>query len=393
MGGPTMADDPAHTPGVFISGLGPVTALGFGIDELVSSMTARTLTAESGPRRTEPAEPLLVRDFELGDFIDSQRPYLDPQARCALAAAALAMENAGVQTDEVDPGRCGLCFATVLGSMDTLATFQKLVDERGIRLASPVLFGHTYPNTTAGMLSIEFALRGYHQNLCGDLLCGAQALEAALLALRGGRADMVLAGGADVVSRSTLERLGRDGSPWDVPPAQGAALLLLETSEAVERREGFFNYGELGSVVCLGTDGETSAEGLAEVLRDAIGIAMDEAGIWEGDVGIVFVAGSDPVRKRTGQAIDLALNIFSEVPVESARRFVGETFGAGFPLECTAAAAALSMGTVPPKVTFVDKSKGVEFWVERRPEPLMGHAALVVGCTAQTAAAAVLRGF
>ena len=40
----------------------------------------------------------------------------------------------------------------------------------------------------------------------------------------------------------------------------------------------------------------------------------------------------------------------------------------------------------------VGRNKGVEFWVERRPEPLMGHAALIIGCTSQLVAAAVLRG-
>jgi len=332
-----------------------------------------------------------VPEFDIADYISSKRPYLDPQTRCALAAAAVALESAAVVPDEVEPTRCGLAFSTMHGSLTTQAMFQDMVNGKGLRLGSPVIFGHAYPNTTASVMAIEFALRGYHGNLCGDILCGAQALEAAWLAIVGGRADMVLAGGADVLAPGLLRRIGAAVPPGGPAPAQGAAMLVVENREAAERRESLA-FCELSSVVCRGTAGESSADGLARCLQSAVAQTMNEAEIWEGDIGIIFTCGPGAWHPVTAQAERIVLNDYAEVPVASAKQFIGETFGAGFAFECAVAADVLNTGTVPSDVSLAGFNKGVEFWVERRPEPLMGHAALVLGCTPQLAAAAVLRG-
>jgi len=376
---------------VLISGLGPVTGLGFGMDDLVEGMADFTVM-----RDTElMAERLrrafgIVRDFDLSEFTKTRRPYLDPQSRCALAGAAIALESAGVEADEVDPWRCGLSFATVLGNLETQMLFQRQVDEKGIRLGSPVLFSHAYANSTNSILSIEFNLRGYNQNFCGDLLCGAQAIEAAALAIRSGKAELMLAGGADVTGPELLDRLRKGASPEAPLPAQGAALLVLESQDSVERREGYA-FCELGAIACRGIRAEGSADATAEALRALVKEVMDEAHVWEGDIGVVFLSSGIAVHPAARDVEKRALRAFSQVPVATAKHFAGETFAAGFPLECAFAADVLNNGYVPPKVTFQSRRRGVEFWVEQQPEPMLGHSALVVGCTADLAAAAILR--
>ncbi len=380
-----------HNARVLISGLGPVSCLGFGLEHLTEGILEQAVAQEIeriGPRGRR--EAALIPDFDLQELIETSRPYLDPQSRSALAAGALALESAAVQHDEVNPLRCGLCYATMLGNLDTQALFQRMVDQKGMRLGSPVLFSHSYPNSTDSLLAIEFALRGYNQNFCGDLLCGAQALESALLALRSGRADLVLAGGADVVRPEVLERLHGGMAPSGPAPAQGAALLVLETQDSIERREGYA-FCELSSVVCQGTQGRRNVPGLADALRGAVGQAMGEAGVWEGYIGVVVLCSWVSLYAEAAEAERKALDGFSQVPMVTAKRYLGETFAAGFPLECTVAADVLSDGFVPPKVAYQGKRRGVEFWLERRPEAMLGNSALVVGCTCDLVAAAVLR--
>jgi 3-oxoacyl-[acyl-carrier-protein] synthase II len=211
---PALASQPVR---VLISGLGPVTCLGFGMDDLVEGMADVTVMQDTELKAARLRSMFgIIRDFDLSQFTDTRRPYLDPQSRCALAGTALALESAGVEADEVDPWRCGLSFATVLGNLETQMIFQRQVDEKGMRLGSPVLFSHAYANSTNSVLSIEFSLRGYNQNFCGDLLCGAQALEVAMLAIRSGKADLMVAGGADVTGPELLQRL-RLGTLPDAP--------------------------------------------------------------------------------------------------------------------------------------------------------------------------------
>jgi len=376
---------------VLVSGIGPATCLGLGMDELEEGVSEASVVRETSPERGRlRGGSGLIREFDLAQFVRTQRPYLDPQSRAALAAATMAVQSAGVEPDEVNPVRRGLSFATILGNLETQALFERLVDEKGMRLGSPVLFSHSYPNSTNSILSIEFRLRGHNQNFCGDLLCGAQALESALLALRSGRADLVLAGGADVVAPALISLLSRDVAPGSPPPAQGAAMLVLETQDALERREGYA-FCELCSVACCGTAGAASVEGMAEALCRAVGQALQEGQVWEGDVGIVFLSSGSTFFVHAAEAERRALARFSQVPVTTAKHFVGETFAAGFPLECILAADLLNDGFAPPRVTFEGKRGGIEFWVEREPEPMMGDCALVIGCTTHLAAAAVLR--
>jgi len=332
-----MAEAAGEQELILISGLGPVTCLGPGLDRLAERVEdAPVARGLHGAGQVVP-KLCTVPEFDLEDYIETRRPYLDPHTRCSLAACALALDNARVEQDEVDPARCGLCLGTVFGNVETQGMFQQMVTQKGMRLGSPVLFSHSYPNSTASVLSIEFALKGYQQNFCGDLLCGAQALEAALLALRAGRADVVLAGGADVPGRGLLERLARglpDGAP---PPGQGASFLLLETQGSVERREGFA-FCELGSVVCLGPGTEGSAGSLAERLEEAVDRAMHEAEVWDGDVGAVFLCSGAVLSAEAAEAERRLVSRFSQVPLLTMKAFAGETFAAGFPLECTAAA-------------------------------------------------------
>jgi 3-oxoacyl-(acyl-carrier-protein) synthase len=373
-----------------VTGVGPVTCLGLGLEELAEGISS--LGVVRGPewaRRAGRAGGGLVPEFDLDSFVRTKVPYLDVQSRCSLAASELAFGNAGVQHDEVNPERCGLSFATVFGNMESQMRHLGLVRE-GTAQVSSVLFPQSLPSATSDLLAAQFLLRGYCQSFCGDPLCGAQALECAARALMSGRVDLMLAGGADVVGPELLGRLGQRFPAGAPGASQGAAFLVLETEDGLERREGSA-LCELSSVVATGTEGESSVDGLAEVLRATVQDALEEGGIWEGDVGVVFLCTAASVFPALAEVERKGLASFSQVPLTTAKQFVGETFAAGFPLECIAAADMLNVGVAPPKVSFRGVSKGVEFWVEGKPEPLMGDAALVAGCTPEMAAAAVLR--
>ena len=384
-----MAEPESHPDRVFISGMGIMTSLADNVEELAQTAAALNVVRRTEqPTRTVPRGLSLLPPFDMADFLDTQRPYLDTQSRCALAAGALALDSAAVEPDEVNPLRCGLYYANALGNLDTLATFSRTVEQKGMRLASPVLFSHAYPNATASLLAIEFALAGVNHNFCGGRLCGAEALQGALMALDAGQADLILTGGADAAPPELLERMWQH-SPDELPPGQAAALLVLETQDSVERREGYA-FCELASVVCMGTGGDRSATGIAAALRAAVEGAIAEAGLWNGDVALVFRCGAPSKASAIAEAERSALEHFSQVPTTGASQFVGNTFAASFPLEVALAAEALSASRVPADVVLWRETQGVQIWVEGHPEPMLGAAALVVGCTPEMAAAAVL---
>jgi 3-oxoacyl-(acyl-carrier-protein) synthase len=384
-----LGDETQQPDRVLISGLGPVTCLGFGAAEVAEAVSELCVTQATEERRPGLPPRGTIPDYDLKQFLETQRPYLDPNSQAALAAGALALDSGAIEYDEVDPGRFGLASATTLGNIETARAFQRLIDQKGPRLASPVLFSHSYANTTNSLMSIEFGLGGYSQNFCGRPLCGAQALEAAFAALRTADADLFLAGGADVAS---LELMAEAGVGVGANPrlfSQAAGYLLLETQDSLERREGYA-FCELGSVACIMAPEDAPVEALSAALRQAIDCVLAESGIWAGDIGQVHVCGGGVFGDVFRLAEADALSSFSQVPLTTFKRFVGETLSASFPLECILAADMLSNGLSLPHVSFAGKKDGVEFWVEREPEPVLGHASLVVGCDEGLAAAACL---
>ncbi len=370
---------------VLITGLGPVTCLGLGLDALVGGVADLTVLQATEGRAVPLRAGGPVPGFDLRDFLARAPEGLELQPRCALASAALAFYNAAVEPDEVRPPRCGLSFASTLGTLSDQRRFLSALSDGGDR----PLFPRECPDTADHAVSCEFALLGRRRSFCGDLLCGAEALASAFRRLRRGEADLVLAGGADAAGRDAsahLARFARSGSP---PISQGAGLLVLETQDGAERREGFA-FCELSSIICRATR-TAGACALRELLGEVVAEALDAAEAWAGDVGVVFVSSGGGFHAEAAEAEQGVLHEFSQVPVVSGKRFLGETLAAGFPLECTLAADLLNDGLMPSKVAFQGEQQGVEFWVERQPEPILGDSALVIGCSARRAAAAVLR--
>jgi len=383
-----MPVGPALRPRVLVSGLGPVCRLGFGIEELNENLS-RQVSGAAGPAPQPEPAPGLIADFELSEFIETAGPYSDPLARAALAAGAVALDDGYVLEDEMDPARCGLALASALGDPQREPLFVHAAGAGRVQVAVPGRLEAGRVGLPAAALAAELNLAGFRWDLCGDLLVGAQAMEAAHEALESDRADLMLAGGVDVPGQQALQALQSSAAPG-VTLAQGAAVIALETQGALERREGYA-FAELGSVLCRGTEDRRSPSALADLLRGTIQEAIARAGIWEGDVGAVFVCSGRAFYPPAADAERMALGPFSQVPTGTAKTFVGETFAAGFPMECILAAEVLRSGELPPRLVQVSRRRGVEFWMRREGEHLLGFAALVVGCTADQVAAAVLK--
>lgn len=381
---------------VFLTGLGPICPLGIGVGSLATAFweVSEGIPGEEGE---EPSGPLAAPQVDLSEFIETTRPYVDRHSEFALAAGAMALGWAGAEETGLQPERSGLATGTCFGNASSLETFQQVIRAKGMRLASPVLFPHCYANTSNSLLCIEFGLRGYNQNFCGDVLCSARAIQAGHRAVRIGRADLMLAGGVDALSERLGDVLTESGcAPTDLPPGEGGCLLTLENEESMERR-GSQAISELAAVVSRGTGvsgaavDEEAEQRLAGAISSAISTALEEAGMWEGDLGAVFLPvpaeGDDPV----GRAGKRALSDFSQLPTFSPMPALGHTFAAAFPLQCTCAALVLSQGALPSPPRLEEVSKGVELWVEQMPHGLLGDAVLVLGWTPRHVIAAILR--
>jgi len=382
-----------------VTGLGPVCPFGLGIEALATALWDKpnrlrelTIGKPEGPQ----AAVQRVPPFDLNSHVKARRPYVDPHSAFALAAGSLALAPSGRPPQELDPSASGLATGTVFGNAASLEIFQQSVRGKGMRLASPVLFQHCYPNTTNSLMSIEFGLRGFNQNFCGDPLCGGRAIQAGHEAVRAGMADLMLAGGCDALSErlsiALRRECGRDGPIL----SEGACFLALESEQSVRRRGGK-GVCELVCVVSAGT-GLAARSGRAEdqmrigaAIRSAITRALSQTNLWEGDLGALFLAMPWSRNDPLCQAAKPTLDSFSQLPTFTADEVGGYAFAATFPLQCAAAALLLNQRMVPSPMKLEKVERGVELWVEQPPASMLGTAALVLGWSAHSVVAAILK--
>jgi 3-oxoacyl-(acyl-carrier-protein) synthase len=293
----TRPDTPPPTAAAApcLTGAGLLSPLAVGLDEHWDALAA----ARPPERRTVP-------EFQLEDYLPARRPYLDRNAALGLLAAALALGEAGIEGPVPCPASSDLAFATAFGPHGSLARFHDLVADKGPRLASPMLFPHTYLNTAAGLIAIEFALRGAHMNFCDGPDGAAHALWLAERRLRDGASELALAGGVDT-------------PPEPAPPgaAEGAAFLTLESPASAARR-GVEPWCRLQAVEIRPLD----------QTRDWARAAADAP----------CLAASAPAARRLAEA---------GVPARELAPLVGDAPGARLPLAVGLAALGCERGQFP----------------------------------------------
>ncbi len=271
---------------VVITGVGPISVIGTGREAFCAALQrGNQPAAESGP--------LGVEDFAVEDYLTSEKTYLDRCSEFALAAAVLALDDAQLDWRGGPHPRWGLALGTAFGCLDSMLNNTIRVQNKGARFASPIIFMHSMANSPASLVAIEYGLEGPNPTFCdGDISAGT-ALHYAWHALVSGQADVMLAGGVDVLSKALLARLSAEPDrPGPRPATEGAAVLVLEKAEAAAAR-GARPLGEIaGCGLASGSDGDEARE---QALKRAVAASGSSEAPVEFDIpggyGYTFGAG------------------------------------------------------------------------------------------------------
>ncbi len=292
---------------VVITGAGVVSPLGAGVEPFWDALAA----GRSGVAAFEieavgaiPAFPVMDGEDARERFGQRDARRMDRSGRLAAVAAALAMEDAG--EPDVAPERVGVSIGSVHGGAETLLEAHRALLERGPDRVGPLAIPSSLPNHPCAAAARALGLRGPSNAPATACAAGADAIGVALGMIRDGRADMVVAGGADaplsplVVAgyirvgalNHDAGEIARASRPFDCSRegfviGEGAGMLVLEERDHALAR-GARIHAELagyGSSCDAGhpTDPDQSGEGPARAIAEALA----EAGLTVADVGYV----------------------------------------------------------------------------------------------------------
>ncbi len=314
-----------------------------------------------------------VKDFSIEGILDrKEAKRMDRFVQFAVVASHSALKHAALDLETTDRDRVGVIIGSGIGGMETFETQHTNLLEKGHGRVSPFFIPMMISDMAAGLVSIQFGLRG--PNFCTVSACasGAHAIGEALRLLRAGDADVMICGGAEatitpmaVAGFGNMRALStrnddpqRASRPFDKDRdgfvlGEGAGVLVLETEEHARRRgatllcelSGYGASADAYHMTAPCGDGDGAARAMRRALQDA---QMKPE-----DVGYVNAHGTST---PTGDPIEVtaAKTVFGDhakkLMMGSTKSMTGHLLGAAGGLEAVIVSLTLARGIVPPTI-------------------------------------------
>lgn len=307
--------------------------------------------------------------------------WVDPRAlrkmsrfsQLALIAAKQAVKQSGLDISKENASHCGVNVSSGIGGLDTIEQEHSRGLAKGFDRVSSYFIPTAISNMAAGLIAIEFGLKGSCTCVVTACASGTNAIGEGFRAVREGYAEVMVCGGTEAsitplaiggfTSMSALSQStdpSRASIPFDKKRSgfvmgEGAGVLVLEEYEHAKNR-GATILGEIaGYAATCDAHHLTAPLGDGSGAADCMTLAMQDAGITPNDVGYINAHGtSTPMNDRCEtQAIRTALGAATDtVAVSSTKSMTGHLLGASGAVEAILTACALNEGFLPPTINY-----------------------------------------
>ncbi|MEI5098190.1 beta-ketoacyl-[acyl-carrier-protein] synthase family protein [Streptomyces sp. PmtG] len=360
-----MSTSQRRQESVAVTGIGISCALGTGAEQVWQAVRS----GASGIGKAERLDVSTLSCRYAGEVrsvpADVRRTGIRPDraTRLALAAVAEAVTGADLPLPDYDSYRVGVAVGTSVGGLEHGERFHWDLLKGG-----PAAGGRhrltSYPlYTSADAISVAFQLRGPKVVLSNACAAGSNSIGYAVDAIREGRADVMIAGGVDVLD--ILSLAGFDSlNALDTEPCapysrstgtslgEGAAFLVLE-AESLARDRGA---PTLGYVLGYATTSDgyhaTAPDPAGNGAYRAMRRSLAQASLAPEDVDYVngHGTGTPTNDKAETKAVTDLFSPAQPVPMSSTKSQVGHMLGAAGAMEAATCVLALRDGILPPTV-------------------------------------------
>lgn len=309
---------------------------------------------------------------------------VDVDTHYGVASAVEAITDSAIDFEKVDCNRIGVIYGEGIGGLNALEDEVKsyaLNQENGPRF-SPFIITKMISDMTAGIISIRYGLKGPNYVTTSACASSSNAIIDAYDQIRLGRADIIVAGGAEAAICPTgvggfnamhaLSTRNEDPKGASRPfsksrdgfvMAEGAATLILEEYEHAKAR-GAKIYAELvGTGLTADAYHITSPHPEGEGAMRVMKMALDEAGLPLESVDYINVHGTSTPAGDIAEAKAIK-NLFGEhaykLNISSTKSTTGHLLGAAGALEALLTVLALKNNVVPPTINHEDGDEDPE---------------------------------
>ncbi|WP_368489191.1 beta-ketoacyl-ACP synthase II [Clostridium sp. BJN0013] len=315
-----------------------------------------------------------VKDFDPGKVLDKKEVRrLDKFSQFAMVSALEALEDSGLDLDTVDKYRFGVLVGSGIGGIGTIEKEHDTLREKGPGRVRPIFIPMIIGNMAAGNIAIKFGAKGVCTTVVTACATGTNAIGEAYKMIEDGRADVMIAGGAEAsitplsiagfISLTALSRSDdpkRASIPFDKERGgfvmgEGAGIVILESLEHAKKRNAniyaeVVGYGSTCDAYHI-TAVDPEGEGPARAMK----IAIEEAGIDRGEVSYINAHGTGtPTNdKSETKAIKLTFGDKAKgIPVSSTKSMTGHLLGAAGAIEAIICVKSVQNNYIPPTIGY-----------------------------------------
>ncbi len=350
---------------VVITGIGFVTPIKpfMGIDMFWNSLcSGEDAIKKMAPPTLDLGGEWLMACIDLSE----SHGFVSPEDKLQLIseeALIMAMHDAGLQTmhDGQSQFNIGLSIGTVLGNV--LYKEKRLIENK----KNELLYGIekeslSYINS---YLASKYAFKGPNLIISTACASGTDAIGIAARKIMSGKADIMIAGGIDVVSdfalvgfhalqAITYEKVRPfDKKRTGFALGEGAAFVILE-SEAHATRRGAKTYGKvMGYASRSDANHLTSPHREGRGLSEAISYALSENSLNPHEVNYINAHGTGTVYNdlmETKAIKKVFGHVAYEIPISSTKSMLGHSFGAAGAIEAICCLLSIKNKIIPPTI-------------------------------------------
>ena len=364
---------------VVVTGIGMVSPLGVGNEPTWQGL----IEGRSGVGRITKFDPSAfvcqiaaeVKGFDPEQWMEKKEvKKSDTFIHYALAAAAMAVQDAGLDFAACDSERFGVIVGSGIGGLPLIEEMHSKMLERGPGRISPFFIPGLIVNLAAGQISIRYGCQGPNSAPATACATGAHAIGDAFKVIQRDDADVMFAGGSEAVIcrlavggfaamralTSRNDEPERASRPWDLNRdgfviGEGAGMLILEEIEHAKARGATIyceltGYGMSSDAYHITSPAEDGG-GMIRVMKSA----LRDAKLNPSDIDYINAHGTSTSVGDKTETVAIK-GVFGDgaynVAVSSTKSMTGHLLGAAGGLEAAVAAMTIRTNIIPPTINY-----------------------------------------
>jgi 3-oxoacyl-[acyl-carrier-protein] synthase II len=363
---------------VVVTGIGALTPIGNNLQEywngLINGVSGADFITQFDASKFKTRFACELKNFDPLNFLDRKEARkIDRFTQTAIISSDMAVQDAGINKDNVNVDRVGVVFASGIGG---LITFQEEVVNfakgDGTPRFNPFFIPKMILDIAAGHISMRHGFRGPNFAVVSACASSTNAIMDAFNLIRLGKADIILTGGAESViseagvggfnAMKALSERNDDpksaSRPYDKDRdgfvmGEGSGVLVVEELEHALKR-GAKIYCEIAGCGATADAHHITAphpEGLGA--KNVMLVAFEDAGMKPGDIDYVNTHGTSTPLGDIAE-VKAITDVFGEhaynVNISSTKSMTGHCLGAAGVIEAIACIMSVVHDIVPPTI-------------------------------------------